>query len=413
MATKAPISRKQEAFLRAEDKRINLLSGSVRSGKTWISLMQWAIFVGSMPLNYEFIMCGKTVTALKRNCLNLLVELVGDNFKYSLSQKSGMLFGHRIWLEGANDERSEGKIRGLTLGGAYCDELTLFPQGFYMMLLSRLSLAGARLYATTNPDAPTHWVKTDIIDNEQIQEQFSNWHFTLDDNDFNDPEYVENLKREYSGVFYQRYILGLWVRAEGLIYPKFVDNAEAYMLDTAPEPNALMKINIGVDFGGNKSQSAFVATGFTRNYQRVILLEEECRPAAVESPASLEAGFVVFLKKIMHLYPGVNKNVFADSAEQILIRGLQAALRRENINIPINNAWKTQINDRIRLVNELLGQDRLRFMRQCKNAAEAFQSAVYDEKSDEDKRLDDLSYNMDIIDATEYSIEPEAGYLVR
>ena len=223
MATKAPISRKQEAFLRAEDTRINLLSGSVRSGKTWISLLQWAIFVGSMPSNYEFIMCGKTVTALKRNCLNLLVELVGDNFKYSLSQKSGMLFGHRIWLEGANDERSEGKIRGLTLGGAYCDELTLFPQGFYMMLLSRLSLAGARLYATTNPDAPTHWVKRDIIDNEQIQEQFSNWHFTLDDNDFNDPEYVENLKREYSGVFYQRYILGEWVLAEGLIYPNYKD----------------------------------------------------------------------------------------------------------------------------------------------------------------------------------------------
>ena len=88
----------------------------------------------------------QTLQTLKRNCLMLLQELVGeDNFKYSLSTKEGRLFGRKILLEGANDAKSENKIRGMTLGGAYCDELTLFPKDFFSMLLSRLSVKGAKL----------------------------------------------------------------------------------------------------------------------------------------------------------------------------------------------------------------------------------------------------------------------------
>lgn len=248
-----PISEKQEEYLRATDRRINLLWGSVRSGKTWISLLKWAIFVGSSPANYEFIMCSKTVTALKRNCLNLLVELVGpNNFKYSISQKTGTLFNHVVWLEGANDERSETKIRGMTLGGAYCDELTLFPQGFYEMLLSRLSMPGAKLFATTNPDSPMHWVKTDIIDNEQLD--IAMWQFLLYDNIFLDPVWVEQIQLEYTGVFYQRYILGLWVKAEGLVYPmfdrdKYVVPANKLPLRSSDGRPAYEKYYISCDYG--------------------------------------------------------------------------------------------------------------------------------------------------------------------
>ncbi len=157
---------KQLDFMQNTDKRINLLTGSVRSGKTYISLLKWAVFVGTMPKGTEFLMTGKTLTSLKRNCLGLLQQLVGtDNFKYTISQKKGTLFGRTIWLEGANDDRAESKIRGMTLAGAYVDELTQIPFDFYKMLLSRLSVKGAKLYATTNPDTPNHWVKENIIDN--------------------------------------------------------------------------------------------------------------------------------------------------------------------------------------------------------------------------------------------------------
>ena len=201
--------------------RLNLLEGSVSSGKTWISLVLWAFWVKTMPADGLYMMCAKSLTTLKRNCLLLLQDQVGEsNFRFSLPAKEGYLFGRRVLLEGANDARSESKIRGLTLQGAYCDELTQFPEDFFAMLLSRLRMPGAKLFATTNPDRPNHWLKVNYIDRAD-ELDFLDVQFTIDDNTELDPEYVENIKREYTGVFYQRFILGLWVVAEGLVYPMF------------------------------------------------------------------------------------------------------------------------------------------------------------------------------------------------
>ncbi|MGN1340325.1 MAG: hypothetical protein ACI4WS_08530 [Oscillospiraceae bacterium] len=100
-------------------KRLNILQGSVRSGKTWISLILWAFWVASRPKDHLYMMCAKSLQTLKRNCLFPLQELIGEkHFTFSLSTKEGVLFGRKIMLEGANDARSEGKIRGITLGGA-------------------------------------------------------------------------------------------------------------------------------------------------------------------------------------------------------------------------------------------------------------------------------------------------------
>jgi len=105
-------------------RRINLLEGSVRSGKTWISLVLWAFWVATMPQDGNYLMVAKTLTSLRRNCLDLLQTLVGkNNFSYSLSKKEGCLFGRLIYLEGVNDARAESKIRGMTLQGAYCPPL--------------------------------------------------------------------------------------------------------------------------------------------------------------------------------------------------------------------------------------------------------------------------------------------------
>ena len=202
-------------------KRINLLEGSVSSGKTWVSLVLWAFWVKTSPQDGLYMMCAKSLTTLKRNCLLPLQELVGErNFQFSVSAKEGQLFGRKALLEGANDMRSEGKIRGLTLQGAYCDELTLFPEDFFTMLLSRLRRPNAKLIATTNPDSPSHWLKTDYID-RQDDLDYLGVKFLLDDNTTLPPDYVENIKKEYTGVFYERFILGNWVAAEGLIYPMY------------------------------------------------------------------------------------------------------------------------------------------------------------------------------------------------
>lgn len=230
--------------------RINLLEGSVSSGKTWISLVLWAFWVKTMPIGKQYMMCAKSLTTLKRNCLVLLQELVGEsNFSFSINQKEGYLFGHKILLEGAADIRSEAKIRGLTLQGAYCDELTQFPRDFFAMLLSRLREPGAKLFATTNPDSPSHWLKVDYID-RKADLDFLDIKFLLDDNTTLPADYVRNIKMEYTGVFYDRFILGKWVIAEGLIYPMYADAL-------CEPPHAVAeKYVLSIDYG---TQNAFAA----------------------------------------------------------------------------------------------------------------------------------------------------------
>ena len=205
-------------------KRLNILYGSVRSGKTYITLLIWALWIATMPKDKNYLMCAKTLTSLKRNCLDLLQSLIGpDNFSYTLSSKQGQLFGRKIYLEGANDARSEGKIRGMSLSGAYIDEITLIEEDFFTMLLSRLSDTGAKLFGSTNPANPSHWLKEKYINRQDELDIFVD-KFILDDNIFLDKEYVEQIKKEYTGVFYDRFILGDFVSAEGLIYPMFNKN---------------------------------------------------------------------------------------------------------------------------------------------------------------------------------------------
>lgn len=404
---------KQFEFLIADDRRINILTGSVRSGKTYISLLKWAIFVASMPENSEFIMTGKTLTALKRNCLGLLQDLVGDNFTYSISQKSGTLFGRKIWLEGANDDRAESKIRGMTLAGAYIDELTQIPFDFYKMLLSRLSVKNAKLYATTNPDSPNHWVKEHIIDNDEIDRKV--WNFTLDDNEIlkrENEEYFENLKKEYlsmGGVFYERFILGLWVLAEGLIYKQFVNNTEMFIKDKAVDEYGndlkFMIISIGIDYGATKGETEFKATGITSMFQEVWTIDE-MKLKGLHSPEQMYDKFVEFYKRVVEKYGKVT-HCFADygALGQVLSYGLNRHLQQNGIPLKVQDCIKGQIIDRIQLDCQLFAQMRRFILRKCIYITEAYKQAVWDEKK-ENTRLDDGTTPIDDLDASEYSIFP-------
>lgn len=407
------LNSKQIDFILNNDKRINLLTGAVRSGKTYVSLLKWAIFVGSMPEDSEFLMTGKTITSLKRNCLGLLQDLVGDNFKYSISQKSGTLFGRRIWLEGANDERAESKIRGMTLAGAYIDELTQIPYEFYTMLLSRLSIKNAKLYATTNPDAPSHWVKTDIIDNQEIDKKI--WSFNFDDNEIlkrENQEYFDELKIQFQsmgGVFYERFILGLWVMAEGLIYKQFANNEEMFIKDEAKDEfgnriNFLI-ISIGIDYGATQGETELKATGITPYFREVWTIDEE-KITGLYDPEEFYKTFVSFYNRVVSEYGKVT-HAFADygALGQVLTFGLNKYLQKVGIPLKVDDCIKGQIIDRIYMDQMLFAQMRRFILRKCKYLREAYRQAVWDDKK-VDTRLDDGTTPIDDLDASEYSMFP-------
>lgn len=391
-------------------KRINLLEGSVSSGKTWISLVLWAFWVKCMPENGLYLMCAKSLTTLKRNCLLLLQDLVGEsNFDFSVSSKEGVLFGRRVILEGANDIRSESKIRGLTLQGAYCDELTQFPEDFFAMLLSRLRMPAAKLIATTNPDTPTHWLKTKYIDRAD-ELDFLDVKFLITDNTTLPLDYVENIKREYVGVYYDRFILGNWVIAEGLIYRNFADDTDKYTIEDIDKwleahGKRIAMLTIGVDFGGTGSATKFQATGFTDDWT-VIALDEEYIDHKKESvdPVALNRKYTAFVRRVTSKWGAGQTR--ADSAEQILIRGFFNTAREMGLQTQVKNALKMPINDRIKLTLLLMAQGRLFVTKRCPHLIDAWKTAVYDSDKSDDTRLDNGTTDIDSLDAFEYSIEP-------
>ncbi len=384
-------------------KRINLLEGSVRSGKTWISLVLWALWVATMPKDGVYLMAAKTMTALERNNLNLLASLVGnDNFTFSTASKKATLFGRCVYLEGASDARAEQKIRGLTLTGAYCDELTLFEEEFFAMLLSRLSEKDAKLFATTNPDSPGHWLMKNYIARcEKGELSMLRIPFLIDDNPFLPESYVKSLKSEYTGVFYDRFIRGLWVAAEGCVYPQFANHPKRYCVRRIPSDIAFA--TIGVDFGGNKSAHAFVSLGFTKHMEKAYVLDEFYLKKQI-SPKELERAFVQFVKRQKKRCPVYE--AYCDSAETTLICGLRNAVMREGVAIDVRKARKTKIVDRIRFFNALIAQNRFFVPERCQYITESLKNAVWDAGEEQDVRLDNGTVNVDSLDALEYAAEP-------
>lgn len=394
--------KQQQALLALKNgrlRRLNIFEGSVRSGKTYISMIMWGFWVGGSPKDSAYLMAGKTLTTLKRNVLEPMCAIFGGSFSYSLSKKEAVLFGRRVYLEGAANAEAESKIRGMTLRGAYCDELTLFGEDFFVMLLSRLSERGAKLFATTNPDSPTHWVKRDYLDNKAVD--LLSFRFVLDDNIFLPKEYIEQLKAEFCGVFYDRFILGEWVAAQGRVYEGFSQECVIHPNDL-PESNSQGRIitsAIGVDYGGNGSASAFVHVGFDAGFRNVYVLSEYY-DARNRSAESLICAFSDFVQRERERFPSLSA-AYCDSAEQLLVKSFRSAVRLE-----VKNALKKPINTRINMICRLISAGRFHVSAECPHVIEALQTALWDERDiHKDVRLDNGTTNIDSLDAMEYAIE--------
>ena len=359
-------------------RRLNILEGSVSSGKTWISLVLWAFWVATMPQDKLYLMCGKSLTTLKRNCLIPLEELVGSsNFTFSLAAKEGYLFGRRMLLEGGNDARSESKIRGLTLQGAYCDELTLFPRDFFVMLLSRLRVPGAKLIATTNPDSPQHWLKTEYIDRETDLDLLD-MRFTLDDNTTLDPDYVDSIKAEYTGVFYDRFIRGEWCLAEGRIYSQF-DPAKHIRREGLPKG----RWYISVDYG---TMNAFSAGLWRYDGETAYRAAEWYYSGRKTRRQLTNTQYLEQLQRLAGDRP-IEAVIVDPSAASFI-----AELRQAGFTV---RKGKNDVVDGIRRTAAALQQGKLLFSPACVDCIREFGLYCWDEKASEDRPLKENDHAMD------------------
>lgn len=401
-------SKKQEDFLLDDLHRINLLYGSVRSGKTWISLLKWAIWIGQQASDKQFLMVGKTITTLKRNCLVLLEELIGDNITYSISQKKAIIFGRTVWLEGANDERSESKIRGMTLMGVYIDELTQIPQDFYLIALSRLSEKGAVFLATTNPDHPKHYVKTEIIDNDLLDKQVIK--FLLDDNIFLDETYKDNLKKEYTGVYYSRFIDGNFVRAEGVVFRDFADNTEKYLIDKKDLPNRYKWTCGAYDLGGNKSNFALVCTAEGADGVVYVLRTKAIYPEDLDL-ADVERECIEFIEGVEKDYSVKMSSCYVDDNYYTTVNSLNNWRYIFDTASHIKSIMP--LEDRPLFLSKLMAQGRFKLVDgECDALIEELQNVVYDDKSEKAVIADDGTQTIDQIDGLFYSLADNYHFIL-
>jgi PBSX family phage terminase large subunit len=238
-----------------DDWPINILEGAVRSGKTW-SLHPKILYCCTYDVGGLKVITGVSKQSVHNNVLHDLFDIVGSkNYSYNRSSGALRIFDSDWLVIGAKDEGSERYIRGITIGVAICDELSLMPKSFFQMLLSRMSPPGSRLYGTTNPDSPYHWLKSEYLDNSGLRSSRTLWsnHFTMADNPNLTSHFIESQRRLYSGFFYKRFIEGLWIVAEGAIYKDSWSDELLY--DLRDEPGGL-KTRIGhtqriiaVDYG--------------------------------------------------------------------------------------------------------------------------------------------------------------------
>lgn len=241
------LSSKQREYLANCRHRWNIKTGATRSGKTWLDLLV-TIPKRLLACRGEglIVLLGNTKGTLERNVLDPMRELWGPDLVGTIgSNNTVQLFGRKCYALGADNKKHVARIQGAAFEYCYGDEITTWSEDVFQMLKSRLSCPHSHFDGTCNPDSPLHWFKAFLDSDADIYCQA----YTIDDNPFLDPGFVDNLKREYAGtVFYQRFILGRWAIAEGLVYPFVAANPDAYLL-RGPTSGMDGQFWVSIDYG--------------------------------------------------------------------------------------------------------------------------------------------------------------------
>lgn len=342
---------------------------------------------------------GKSLDTIKRNILSELMNFLGLDVRYYGGDRYINLWGRKIWVVGANDERAVQKIQGATLAGAYVDEAALIPESFWVMLLSRLSVPGAQLFATTNPDSPFHWLKAKVLDEDTLD--LKSWHFVLEDNPALDEHYKENLKKEYKGLWYQRYIEGLWVLADGTIYDFF--DPKLHVMPFVPSSRAKYYI-CGVDYG-TTNPCAFTLIGYNPEHYPNMWVEKEYYWDSVkENRQKTDTEYAEDLIKFTSDLPSSLKDIYLDPSAT----SFKAELMRQGVR-NIAPETNNEVLDGIRFVSGLLANGALQVHGSCKNMIKEFGSYVWSSKARE-RGVDEPTKRSDhLLDSLRYALFSHFG----
>lgn len=318
----------------ADDYKMMILTGAIRSGKTFIDNLLFLYELRRTAesakkrgkIHPQYILAGASSGSIQNNVINSLrnqfgIELSPDRHNHF------HLYGVDIIPVYTQSIRGLSGARGFDSNGAYINEASLANQFVFQEILNRCSEPGARIICDTNPDQPQHFLKTDYIDNEKPGLKTKSFRFTIDDNTFLAPDYIQQIKAATpTGMFYDRNILGLWVSGDGLVYRDF--DKTKMMIDKLP-PNRTYKYYCGVDFGFAEGHDTSITVWADDRQGNTYLVEEH---TAIHKYIDY---WIEVMKQIQQRY-GKGLTFWCDSARpeyvsQLMVNGIQARNADKNV----------------------------------------------------------------------------------
>lgn len=376
------LSQKQREFVLEANHRWNFKGGATRSGKTYLDF-RWIIpirireRIGKDGLT---VILGVTKSTIERNVLEPMRNLYGDTLVGIISSDNTVwLFGEKCYCLGAEKVSQVSKIRGASIKYCYGDEVADWSEDVFELLKSRLDKEYSCFDGTFNPQYPSHWLKQFLDSNADIFSQT----YTIDDNPFLPEVFVENLKKEYAGtVFYDRYILGKWTLAEGLVYPMFSMDKHV----THENPGGSGVYYISIDYGTKNP----TAMGLWRVYKGEAVMEKEYYyDGRARRRQKTDEEYYQDLEQFSKEY----------NIERVIVDPSAASFKEcifRHGKFPVWDADNSVI-DGIRLTGSLLQTGRLKFHESCTNAFREFGLYMWDDKAAEDKPLKENDHAMDMI----------------
>ena len=391
-------SDKQESFIYESDAFINVADGPVRSGKTFASLFRFGEFALRQRTG-DLMIVGKTERTIKRNVIAPMMDVWGPKrIRYVQGSGEVYLKDRLIYVVGANDERAEEKIRGLTGAGAYCNELTLYPENVFSQLIDRCSEQGAQIFADTNPDSPFHWLAENFLFNDEaLLRDVKRFPFELDDNPALDPEYKARLFRLHSGLWLKRMVYGLWVIAEGAVYDMF-DPEGPMVVDIAPD--AFDEVLVGVDYG-TANATAFIPIGRAGN--RWYAFDEYVHDSRKAGRQKTDDEYSRDLQEFVNEMPGPVRDKLLDPSAA----SFKTQLKRHGVR-GVRDA-DNDVLDGIRDVSAMLNTGRLLISSRCKSLLKSLGSYVWDPKAQERGEDKPVKKNDHEADALRYAVRRAVG----
>lgn len=375
-----------------------IADGAIRSGKSLVMSLSFVLWGMNSFTGQNFAMCGKSVGSFRRNVLFWLkIMLRGRRYETADRRADNLLVVKRgnvenyFYIFGGKDERSQDFIQGITLAGVFFDEVALMPESFVNQATGRCSVNGSKMWFNCNPGSPQHWFKLDWIDQRETKNLLY-LHFTMDDNLALSEQIKHRYRSMYTGVFYDRYILGLWRLAEGLVYANF---GEDNITDEDPPEG---EYYISIDYGTHNPFSAGLWNLLGDKAVRIAEYYHSGRDTHVEKTVSQ------YVEEIKRLAGGreIQQIVVDPSALPLIVE-----LRQQGF---LTRGAKNDVVPGINMTATMLNNGNIKIHRRCRDCIREFGLYRWDENSTVDTVVKENDHAMDDV---RYFVTTVLAYRIR